>query len=144
MQGEMEGIMDLKTFVAESLKQIAEGIKEGQAADTGAWICPLVTDESKPKAHAPNNNYPSVQEIDFDIAVTVTEDSRAEGGAKLSVVAVMLGGKMETLSANSTVSRIRFSLPVRWPIAATPQHGQGKFDPPRGPVQTLGYNNAGS
>lgn len=34
--------MDLKTFVAESIKQIAEGIKEAQNADTGAWVSPLV------------------------------------------------------------------------------------------------------
>lgn len=133
--------MDLKTFVAESLKQIAEGIKEAQEADTGAWICPPVLKNDGVRAEAPNGNYPFIQEVDFDIAVTVTEDSHAEGGAKVSVFAVSLGGKTETTSANSSVSRLRFSLPVRWPIAEVPPKSQGKFDPHVLPTRAVTKSN---
>ena len=121
--------MDLKTFISESLKQIAQGIQEAQSSDTGAWICPSVIDKEKPQARAPNHHYPHVQEIDFDIAVTVTEDARKEGSARLSVMSVKIGGTLEKASVNSTVSRVRFSLPVRWPIAESPPKGQGKFEP---------------
>ena len=52
--------------------------------------------------------------------------TEAEGGAKLSVMSVKIGGALEKVFANSTVSRVRFRLPVRWPIAESPPRRSGK------------------
>lgn len=108
--------MDLKTFIAESLTQIAEGIREAQKSDSGAIISPRIayTDKDTPRlatgmfSHAP-------QMIEFDVAVTVTEADGEKGGGKIGVSFLNVGGEITTSSKNTSTSRIRFEIPVVWP-----------------------------
>ena len=107
--------MDLKTFIAESLTQIAEGIKEAQKSDSGAIFSPRIgyTDGGKPLLSG--NLVPTTpQMVEFDVAVTVTKADSGKGG-KIGVSFLNIGGEATSSSENSSTSRIRFEIPVIWP-----------------------------
>lgn len=84
--------MELKTFVAESLKQIAEGIKEAQQADTGAWIAPrTVRHDDGTEIINTSKNALIPQKIKFDIAISVSEEGSGTGGGKHKGAVVQYG-----------------------------------------------------
>ena len=63
----------------------------------------------------PSSDYhKKLSDIDFDVAVTVSEGKSVEGSGGLSVMGVSLGGKGGS-EQNSFVSRIKFSIPVSYP-----------------------------
>lgn len=58
------------------------------------------------------------KEIEMCIAITVSEQSGIEGGAKIAVLAFNAGTTGSQSQTNSTVSTVKFSIPVlfpRWP-----------------------------
>lgn len=103
--------MNLAEFVSETLTQIATGVRDARK-HTG-----LMDDVAINPCGA--NYYPGVQNISFDVAVTTTESG--EGGAKISVLGLSAGGEVTT--ENSTVSRIKFNVPMQMPYE--------KLDEPR-------------
>jgi hypothetical protein len=116
--------MDLKTFVAESLKQIAEGIKEAQAANTGAWINPKVIlqgDRGTPTIGGISTHAYAPQSITFDIAVTATGEGSEKTGGGLRVLGFSLLGETNSVQQNSAISRIQFEIPVSWPLGKDPR-----------------------
>ena len=54
---------------------------------------------------------PAAQNIEFDVAVTVTSTTEAQGGAKLAIAGLSLSGEGGKTLANQAVSRIKFSVP---------------------------------
>ena len=58
-----------------------------------------------------------VQEIEFDIALTVETGGTKNAGGQLTVMGVGVGGKAETSTRSSTISRVKFSVPVILPSA---------------------------
>ena len=112
--------MDLKTFVSQSLIQIAEGIKEAQEANTGAWIAPDLQRNDKGLVAVDGANSPIAQMIKFDVAVTVSSQKNKEGKASLVVAWLDIGGGIGKNSENSVISRVQFELPVAWPKTAKP------------------------
>jgi hypothetical protein len=99
--------MDLEHFVAETLRQIAAGVKRGQesAKEHGAQV---------------NPNYGSVAlanlpRIEFDVAVTVVEASGQKGGGGLVVGPFALGGQASSDASNTSISRIKFAVPMDLP-----------------------------
>lgn len=108
--------MDLKTFVAESLTQIAEGIAEAQKTDSGAIINPRInyTDKGTPKL-AGNTVIPAPQMVSFDVAVHVTKSDNDKAGGRIGVSFLGMGGESSSANENSSSSRIKFEIPVIWP-----------------------------
>jgi hypothetical protein len=98
--------VDLETFIAETLRQIVKGVKTAQShADcTGAQINPLL-----------DGACIAVEQIEFDVAVTVTEGSEKKGGIGVFTGGFGIGGQANANTANSSVSRIRFNVPVVLP-----------------------------
>jgi hypothetical protein len=105
--------MNLEDFIKESLAQIFRSVHamSAVAKETGAEIAPrqyaasgiVVNDVGRP-----------VEMIDFDVAVTATDTGEVKGG-----IAVMgLGVKGGQSELNSTVSRIKFRIPVTLPSFA--------------------------
>jgi hypothetical protein len=88
--------VDLKAFVAETLKQIIAGIEEAQQNGIGI-------------------NSASTQNVDFDVAVTATEGTDKKGGVGVFVLGFGLGAQGATSVSNSSVSRIRFTVPIFYP-----------------------------
>ena len=107
--------MDLKTFVAESLVQISAGIKEAQQAGTGAWIAPEIAKGDKGLFARSGFGSPMPQFINFDIAVSVSEADTSKGGGGVQVLGIAIGGSIENAVQNSSVSRIKFEIPIVWP-----------------------------
>jgi hypothetical protein len=53
--------------------------------------------------------------VEFDIAVTATEDKKTKGGVAVAVASLVLGSQGESGSSNARVSRLKFSVPVILP-----------------------------
>jgi len=93
--------MELKDFVSQTITSIIEGVREAQAsAQDGAYVNPVM----------------AARPIEFDVAVTVTETTEKKGGGGIAVAGFIKaeGGGL-TSSANSSVSRIKFHVPVTLP-----------------------------
>lgn len=119
--------MDLQSFVRETLVEILEGVSEAQAHlrarrshGRSATVSP--TWSSAASNVTVSEDHRLVHMVDFDVAVTVetsksTESTKqAEGGIKY-VIAVGGSGSTtgEDATSNSTITRIKFSVPVAFP-----------------------------
>ena len=106
-------MMDLKDFVAVSIDQIFQGIKIAREKHEDVAPALRWTSEKSNEARAQGNK--PLDKIDFDIAVTTTEATtdKIAGGIKvLNIFGVGLDASKGQELQNSTVSRIKFSVPV--------------------------------
>lgn len=118
--------MELKEFVAESVKQIFEGVQEAQSSIDGedAIVVPSVVPKSDADWHPSVVGYaskaskylPLVQMVEFDVAVTVETQGEKKGGIGVVIGSVGIGGTKSSSDAASSVSRIRFGVPIALPI----------------------------
>lgn len=108
--------MDLETFIAETLRQIVKGVQTAQEHEDckGARINPTgkVLHMSTKTTSATE---PASRQIEFDVAVTVTEGNEKKGGIGVFTGVFGVGGQANSNTANSSVSRIKFSVPVILP-----------------------------
>lgn len=105
--------MDLKDFVAVSIDQIFEGIKTAREKHRAVAPPTRYAAEKSSEPRGPGNS--PLDKIDFDIAVTTTEATtdKIAGGIKvLNIFGVGLDASKGQELQNSTVSRIKFSVPV--------------------------------
>lgn len=101
--------MDLKDFVRDTLTQIIEGVTEAQSStQEGTSVNPV----GHGAVPSPSWGHTPIQDVEFDVAVTTTEETGAGGG--ITVFGVGVGAKMSDLS--SSVSRIKFRVPVAFPM----------------------------
>jgi len=108
---------NLQDFISETLVQITEGVKAAQTkiAVSGAMINPkeMAMDNSVPYWRGEKaGNYLVGQTIEFDIAVVASEEKNIKGG--MGIVSV-LGYEANKENASSSVSRIKFSVPIFLP-----------------------------
>ena len=100
--------MELDTFVAETLRQIFKGVQTAQQNldCKGAKINP-----------GRSLNTVQCKQIEFDVAVTVTEGTEKQGKGNVGVALFGIGGQAQfpSTTANSSVSRIKFEVPVIFP-----------------------------
>ncbi|MEW5882353.1 MAG: hypothetical protein AB1761_18175 [Pseudomonadota bacterium] len=115
--------MDLKTFIADTLTQIAQGVQNAQeqARSADGIVNPPVLaklDGSDYVGHVYGENQ-LVQSVEFDVAVVVTEASGTEATAKLSVASMLtLKAGGQSKDSAETTSRIRFRVPLALPVDA--------------------------
>ena len=109
--------MELSTFISESLKAIITGVKDTKnfAIENGAIINPSL---GNPKS-TENNLYhylencegaKYVNDIDFDIALTVSNQQNSDIVGKINVYALAIGSTTKELDIKETVSRLKFSV----------------------------------
>lgn len=105
--------VSLDDFVAVSLEQIVVGIRRAQQAvgEHGARINPQKDSSMKLDKRTGTD----VQEIEFDIAVTVTESKSSGAKLGVAVLPVVAGIRGGSDREHASVSRIRFSVPVVLP-----------------------------
>jgi hypothetical protein len=110
--------MELKEFIKETLKQIFEGIYESQTEvkKIGGIINPpenLYTDELGNRSWGGN----SVSIIDFEIALQEQKGNEKQGkiGVLFSNIGLHVHKKAD--ESNSSANRIKFSIPVIYPLA---------------------------
>lgn len=94
--------MDVKEFISEALTQIVDGVVDAQqqTKEKNAVIVPC---------------YKNLKTVTFDIAVTVIEGKETSGKAGISVWSIGAGVGGKTESSSSTVSRIKFEIPLELP-----------------------------
>lgn len=109
--------MDLKDFVSESLKQIIDGVVDAQdhAFNAGAAVAPQRVINMEAIRLGIDDRME--QSIEFDVAVTAQESQEKQGKAGISIPYFNAGGKISAGQENSTISRIKFSVPVLFPRA---------------------------
>lgn len=113
--------MDLREFVAQTLNQILEGVKDSQAT------AKELGGEVNPHLSAPHNEMAkqgflwtsegAAQVVQFDVALTVTEGTGTKGGIGVFAGAVTLGSSGQSKSESSSVSHVKFGVPVILPKA---------------------------
>jgi len=117
--------MDLKEFVASSLTQIIEGIREAQqrGAASGAWVSPAGS-EIPTRAGARTMVTPDglsyLHDVEFDVAISVSDEQKAGAGAGIQIFGAKIGGDGSVAYQNAAVSRIQFTIPVVWPGDSRP------------------------
>ena len=100
--------MKLQDFVSETLKEIIAGVKDVKsfASSQGAEVNPSI---------GSRKNFSLIKDVEFDVAVTSTEESESKKGAGILVAGFGIGIKGKSDLLSSTVSRIKFSIPVILP-----------------------------
>lgn len=118
--------MELSTFISESLKAIIKGVKEAKnfALENGAIINPSVEGtqaKSTTQYHFLNGieGPKHVHDIDFDIALTISNQQNSDIGGKINVYALSLGSTAKETEINQTVSRLKFSVKAILPSTDT-------------------------
>jgi len=111
--------MELKQFVSETLKEIIEGVTNAQEEVTKGAVNPKIWMSQRGEANKmkilESNAGEWIHMVDFDVAVTVVEGTESKGGIGLVVGPVALGSKGQSNSENSSISRIKFQVPVAYP-----------------------------
>jgi len=103
--------MELDEFVTETLNQIIKGVKEAQAINKDN-INPNVTYMPVVETNSDGN---MIHNINFDVAVTASDGDSSK--AKIGVVSGIFnaGAEGQTETKNSSVTRIKFSVPITYP-----------------------------
>lgn len=124
----MEQGMELQIFVAETLKQIIDGVVDAQvhAKKKGAVVNPagrIVSDwMSRKETKVRETDDPARgQSIEFDVAVTAGEGTQKKGGLGIIVGPVALGGQGQATANNQSVSRVKFAVPILLPAQKRPR-----------------------
>jgi len=111
--------VELREFIAQTLLQIVNGVSDAQGADTGGEINPRIWSARKDDAAKlkilESNGGNWIHLVDFDVAITVVEGTSTQGGLGLVVGPVALGTKGQSKDENSSISRIKFQVPVSFP-----------------------------
>ncbi|MEK7996682.1 MAG: hypothetical protein AAB403_23000 [Planctomycetota bacterium] len=121
--------MQLNEFISETLTQIARGIEQAtkNLSDSNAVVSPSAirsTGEAKQKHYGywspsmdPEGFERIVETIDFDVAVTATQETGTKGGIGVVAGVFALGSQGKTDTLRENVSRIQFRIPMVLPSA---------------------------
>lgn len=123
--------MELKEFVIETISSLADAVGELQEKykEQGVIINPPTAQSGSDVMQLDSSNYTfrRVQNIQFDVAVTVSSETKKEGagGLKLGiqVVSASLGGEAAQSNSSSQVSHVKFEVPIAYqPSAEETKH----------------------
>jgi len=111
--------MDLQEFVAETISQIVDGVINAQklVSEKGGEINPHVntSHEQLGKQGYLFSSEGPVQIVQFDVALTISEGTGTKGGIGIFAGPIGLGSSGQSSAENSSVSRVRFSVPLLLP-----------------------------
>lgn len=112
-------LMNLDDFVANSLASVTRGVASAikESRSHGAAVNPRGAKypDSRGSNYGHTNADRTPRMIEFDVAITVSEGSSeaAGGGGNIKILSANM--QSSTQSGSSTVSRLRFSVPVILP-----------------------------
>ncbi len=118
--------MDIEEFIDMTLTKIIGGVQSVQDnfpstnGATDAIICPAWIPDGGPDAGV-TNHVRKIHDIEFDLAVTVENNASSQTAGKASIrVGAIFEGELESSMHSSgistTVNRIRFKIPLRYPL----------------------------
>jgi hypothetical protein len=104
--------MNLQDFVTTTLKQVIQGVQTAQK-ELGGEGRRYVNPAGRGMVAGRSQDGTPIQDVEFDVAVTVGEETGLSGG--ISVVGLGLGVRGGSKDTNMSVSRIKFVVPVAFP-----------------------------
>jgi len=112
--------MNIQDFLKETLVQISKGVEEAQKelSDSGGRINPsLATQQGtlQNMGELVTKQGKLVYNVEFDIAVSVTDGTDTKAGAGIFVAALAAGAQTADSYKASRVSRIQFKIPITYP-----------------------------
>lgn len=123
--------MELKEFVEESINQIIDGIIASQIRnkENGAIISPSFIGDKSSQTEVNGKNY-TVSKIDFEVALTTTDESGTKAG--IGVLFGYIGGSVqgEQKNKNAAITSLKFSIPVAYPQIETKERKIPKSNVP--------------
>lgn len=121
--------MELKDFVKNTISEISLAILESQEELQAKGV--IVNPEKVEVGHngekvLRSDGWRYVQNIEFDISITV--DDKEETGAKggIKVMGVELGAGAKSQNSLQQLNKIKFNLPVAFSTSQTPDSYQSK------------------
>lgn len=109
--------MDLKEFIKTAIADVTNAIGELQCElNNGAIVNPTLPNAVANTTLAVDGEVRRIERLDFDVAVTASEASKIDGGAKAGIS--VFGAKIDANSSaeEQHVSRLTFSIPVVFPV----------------------------
>ena len=103
--------MTLREFVSETLFQIVSGVEDARGSNEK--IAPTVVDKNDNLQVIPASNGRAFL-VDFDVAVTVTKKTDVSGKGGVQVYVFEAGLDRAASTEHTTVSRIKFQVPVTY------------------------------
>jgi len=122
--------MQLKDFVKNAISSISLAIIESkdELKDKGVIVNPEKTEIGKSGERLlRNDGWRYIQNLEFDILISVEDKSLNEGNAGLKVAGILnigIGGNDEV--SNQNQNRLKFSIPVAFPTTETPNEYTSK------------------
>ena len=114
--------MELNEFISGTLQSIITAINESKdfAESNGAIINPIIMEHNfnaNPTIFRKDgkDGKLSLTKIDFDIAVTVSNEEGSKVGGGIKIQVLNLGASSTNTETNQTTSRIKFSINVALP-----------------------------
>ncbi len=105
--------MELNEFVTETLVEIQRGVQQAIQRCAELKINGVInpvwgTSQDVGGSH--------IKEVQFDIAVTVSDKTAGKVGSGIKVMGINLGGDLSESAESAHVSRIQFSIPIVPPV----------------------------
>lgn len=116
--------MNLQEFIAQALIQIASGVREAddELQASGAIVNPRhVAGAGQDKLNVygyiggKTKYLRAVHSVEFDVAVTAVEEKESKGGIGIMVGSIGLGSQGRSEESSTSVSRIKFKVPIALP-----------------------------
>lgn len=109
--------MELKEFVKETLLQIIQGVGDAQdeAEEYGAAINPGKITGNGIAQSGYNNKPCTVQNVDFEVVLSSATNESSKKGIGVMLESIGVGANKNTDGNNSTVTNIKFSIPIILP-----------------------------
>ena len=106
--------MELKEFISETLIQIIEGVTDAQkkTEKSGAIINPAYTKNQEQKI---TSHYPYIGLVDFEVALTNTDEKGGKVGIGVWFANVGAGAQHKTDVKSLAVNNVKFSVPLILP-----------------------------
>ncbi|MDW3225104.1 MAG: trypco2 family protein [Paracoccaceae bacterium] len=118
--------MDLKEFIKETISGIVDATAELQSEydEMGILINPPVSNSERDlfEEGSIDHTYRRVESVEFDVAVTATNETSGGGKAGLKILSMEAGARGDHLRSNEEISRVKFSIP----IALAPSSAEGR------------------
>jgi hypothetical protein len=99
--------MNVKEFVRKTIEEITLGVYEAQNSCSNQARVGATRPSCQTREPAG-----SLREIEFDIAVVVSESSKSGVDASIAVYGIGIGGGKQKDARTETTHRIKFSVPV--------------------------------
>ena len=100
--------MELQEFIKNTLVSIKNGVHEANVEFAKQEGKILGNDFASIFVLEPNQREKGQGYITFDLAVTVSQESKTTGGAGIKIAVVQLGGEVDDIKSQESISRIKF------------------------------------